>query len=123
MRVRCGWALAIVGLVETASAQDIVRPREFIMLQPGPFRPAPMVMAPINVQPLAQQQWTWTANNPQAVTMKPLKPQAQVPQGNHWQSDQFQTWQFQSHNWNAGDSTRPAAQARNSVLHRQTLDW
>lgn len=111
------------GLEAAAQAQDIVRPREFILLKPQEPPLAPMVMAPINIQPQHQQQWTWVNNNPRAITMQPLKPQPMVPQGNHWQSDQFQTWNFQSHNWNANERSPLSNPADHDQVHRQALGW
>ncbi|HWC90080.1 MAG TPA: hypothetical protein VG433_10505 [Pirellulales bacterium] len=110
------------GLDSAARAQDIVRPREFILLRPQEPPPAPMIMAPINIQPLHQQQWNWKNNNPRAITMQPLKPQPVIPQGNHWRSDQFQTWNFQSHNWNANERS-PLGGSAGDRVHRQALGW
>ncbi len=114
---------SLAGLSGPAWAQDIVRPAEFTLLRPQEPSPAPMIMAPINVQPLAQKQWSWQSNNPQAIVMQPLKPQPQVPQGNHWHGDQFNTWQFQSHNWNTRDYAPSRIPAEDSALHRQSLNW
>ncbi|HEY5314656.1 MAG TPA: hypothetical protein VIK18_19135 [Pirellulales bacterium] len=120
------WLLTVAAcceLPDAARAQDIVRPREFTLLRPQEPPPAPMIMAPINVQPLAQTQWNWTNNNPHPITIQPLRPQTLVPQGNRWHSDQFQTWNFQSHNWNANDRWPLGGNAGHDQLHRQALGW
>jgi hypothetical protein len=121
-----GWLLALAALCklsESASAQDIVRPREFILLRPQEPSPAPFIMAPINVQPLSQTQWSWKSNNPQQVTMQPLKPQPVVPQGNRWQNENYRVQDFQLHNWSANSHRTLGGHSASPQFHRQALSW
>lgn len=138
LRIGC-WLLMAASLgwlSQTATAQVIVRPREFSLIRPTFLPPKPNVMAPINIKPVKQLPITSTNNNPKGFVFPSLRLTAVIPKGYQRQNMNFATQIYQPHNWVgsasvapklAGSSGRPVAAISKSESvsgeRRPSLDW
>jgi hypothetical protein len=122
LRVGC-WMLVLASvcwLGQTATAQAIIRPREFSLIRPTFLPPKPNVMASINIKPVKQQAVVSTNNNPKPTVFPSLRLTAVVRQGIQRQNINFAAQLYQPRDWAGGTAVARPKSASPGLGHAGT---